>query len=99
MAERTKSPRLRVTRLDVIHATRTALAAMLSLALAKLGRLPESYWAPITTLVVMESTLGAELVTSGQRLIGTALGAILGALLAAVAPATIPVFGVAIFGT
>jgi uncharacterized membrane protein YccC len=99
MAERAKAPRFRVSRAAIIHAARTAVAATVSLAIAKLVRLPESYWAAITTLVVMQSTLGAELAVSAQRLLGTALGAILGALLAAFGPATVVVFAVAVFGT
>jgi uncharacterized membrane protein YgaE (UPF0421/DUF939 family) len=43
--------------------------------------MPEAYWAAITTLVVMQSSLGATLEISGQRLAGTALGAAAGALL------------------
>jgi uncharacterized membrane protein YccC len=63
------------------HLARTTVAAMLSLYLANLFKLPESYWAPITTLIVMQSTLGDTLNVSGQRLAGTAMGAVAGALL------------------
>jgi len=49
---------LRVTRQDVIHIARTTIAAIVSLIVARLFRLPEAYWAAITTLVVMQSTLG-----------------------------------------
>lgn len=50
--------------------------------MAGLFRLPEAYWAAITTLIVMQSTLGAAFTVSKQRLAGTALGAAAGALLA-----------------
>src|SRR5271156_1259074 len=63
------------------HLARTTVAAMLSLYLANLLRLPESYWAPITTLIVTQSTLGDTLTVSGQRFAGTAMGAVAGALL------------------
>lgn len=61
-------------------AARTALAAGGSLAVAKLLGLPEAYWAPITAVVVTQSTLAASWITSRQRVIGTALGAAVGVL-------------------
>lgn len=64
---------------SVIHAARTAVAAIISFELARLLRLPEAYWAPISTMIVMQSTLGAALPVSAQRFIGTALGALAGA--------------------
>jgi uncharacterized membrane protein YccC len=73
-------PRLR--RQDLVHATRTAAAAAASLEIAYLLKLPEPYWAAITTLIVMQSTLGAALTISEQRFAGTALGAAMAALLA-----------------
>ncbi|MGD0222479.1 MAG: FUSC family protein [Terriglobia bacterium] len=45
---------------DLVHTLRTAVAAVGSVLIARLLRLPESYWAAITTMVVMQSTLGAE---------------------------------------
>lgn len=63
-----------------VHAIRTALAAVMSLVIARLTRLPEPYWAPISTLVIMQSTLGASLRLSVQRFAGTALGAAIGGL-------------------
>ena len=71
-----------LTRQAVGHSLRTAVAAAVSLLVARLFRLPESYWAAITTLVVMQSTLGAAWTVSQQRFAGTALGAAMGALLA-----------------
>jgi uncharacterized membrane protein YgaE (UPF0421/DUF939 family) len=47
--------------------------------LARLLKLPEFYWAPISTIVVLLST-GNPLTTAWQRFAGTALGAALGAL-------------------
>jgi uncharacterized membrane protein YccC len=66
----------------VAHATRTAVAALASLWVARLFRLPEAYWAPITTLVITQSSLGAALAVSWQRFVGTALGALVGAIAA-----------------
>jgi len=79
------------------QSARTAVAAMASLLVARLFRLPEAYWAPITTLIVMQSTLGAALAISGQRFAGTALGAVVGALVATFFPANVWVFGAAVF--
>jgi uncharacterized membrane protein YgaE (UPF0421/DUF939 family) len=79
------------------HSARTAVAAALSLAVARLFKLPEAYWAAVSTLVVMQSTLGAAWAISKSRLIGTALGAALGALLANCFSPGIILFGLAIF--
>ena len=49
---------------------------------ARLFKLPQSYWAPITTLVITQSSLGTTLAVSWQRFIGTAAGAALGAVVA-----------------
>jgi uncharacterized membrane protein YgaE (UPF0421/DUF939 family) len=76
---------------------RTAIAAAGSLLLARLCKLPESYWAPITTLVIVQSTLGSALTISFQRLIGTAIGAFAGALITTYLHATVLTFGMGIF--
>ena len=78
---------------DQIHAVRTAVAALTSLLIGRLFRLPESYWASITTIVVMQSTLGAAWTVSQQRMAGTALGAIVGGFLATYAPGNAAAFG------
>jgi hypothetical protein len=57
------------------HPARTAVAAMVSLLAADAFKLPDAYWAAITTIVVMQSTLGAAVKISAQRFAGTALGA------------------------
>jgi hypothetical protein len=65
-----------------VHSARTAAVAVTSLLVAKQLELPEAYWAPITTLVIEQSSLGAALSVSWQRFIGTLLGAMLGAVTA-----------------
>jgi uncharacterized membrane protein YgaE (UPF0421/DUF939 family) len=65
---------------------------------ARAFRLPESYWAPISALVVTQSTLGAVWTISRQRFIGTALGASVGALLTPHLGSSAVVFGSSIFG-
>jgi uncharacterized membrane protein YgaE (UPF0421/DUF939 family) len=63
------------------HSVRTAVAALLSLVVARLLGLPQPYWAPISTLVVTQSTLGAAWNISRQRFLGTAVGSASGAFL------------------
>jgi hypothetical protein len=50
----------------VEHSGRTAVATRISLLIAREFRLQESYWAAVTTLIVMQSTAGAALVISGR---------------------------------
>lgn len=82
MGKTRKSKWLRVTQQDLIHSVRTGIAACVSLEIARLCRLPEAYWATITTIVIMQSTLGAALTISEQRFAGTVLGSVMGTLLA-----------------
>ena len=79
-----------------VHSARTALAAVASLLVARLFQLPEDYWAPSTTLVSTQASLGAALKVSTQRLVGTALGAVLGALLASRFESNVLVFGLCV---
>lgn len=88
---------LGLTRYDVIHAARTTVAALISLLVARLFKLPESYWAAITTLVVMQSTLGAAFTVSWHRFVGTAIGAAAGALFATYFGSNAAIFALGIF--
>jgi uncharacterized membrane protein YccC len=81
----------------LVHSLRTSVAAVTSVLVARLFRLPESYWAPITTLVITQSSLGAALTVSGQRLAGTALGALVGAIMAIYFGPRLLAFGVGVF--
>lgn len=76
---------------------RTALAAVASFMIARLLRLPEAYWATISTIIVMQSTLGAALTVSWQRFAGTVLGAISGAVLSTYFRSNIAAFGAGVF--
>ena len=89
----------RLNRHALVHSTRTAIAATASLLVARALGLPEAYWAAITTLIIMQSTLGAALAVSEQRLAGTALGAALAALLATYFGSNMIVFGLGVFAT
>jgi uncharacterized membrane protein YccC len=79
------------------HSARTAVTAIASLLVARLLRLPEDYWAPITAMIIMQSSLGAALPISAQRLAGTVLGTVLGALAVTWFNGNILVFGIAVF--
>ena len=55
---------------SIAHSVRTAIAAVIA---ARLVQMPEAYWAAIATLVVMQSSLGATLTLSIERVVATAL--------------------------
>jgi len=70
---------------------------MASVLVARLLRLPEAYWAPITTLVIAQSSLGAAFAVSWQRFVGTAVGAAVGAIVASYFGPHLLAFGAGIF--
>jgi uncharacterized membrane protein YgaE (UPF0421/DUF939 family) len=80
----------------LLDAARTTVAAVVSLLLARLLKLPEFYWAPISAIVIIESIIDPKTV-AWQRFAGTALGAALGGLIATFFPANALVYAVAIF--
>ena len=79
------------------HAIRTALAATASVIIARFAQMPEAYWAAVATLVVMQSTLGATLTLSIERIVATAMGASIGAVETSYFGANLIAFAVAIF--
>lgn len=79
------------------HSVRTAVAAVISILVARLFGLPEAYWAPITTLVITQSSLGSALTVSWERAVGTVLGAVAGAVLASHYGPHVLVFGAGVF--
>ena len=81
----------------LVHSARTAVTAVTSLLVARLFRLPESYWAPITTLVIEQSSLGAALAVSWQRFVGTILGSAIGAIVAYLSGEYALAFGASVF--
>src|SRR6266576_7078707 len=82
---------------SVTYAAQTALAVLVSYLIARWFRLPEAYWAPMSTLTVMQSTLSAALPISVQYVAGTAVGAAAGAVTDFYFPANVWAFGVAAF--
>jgi uncharacterized membrane protein YccC len=97
MARPKKTKWWRAEESELVHAAQTAIAAVVSFLIARLFRLPEAYWAAITTLIVMQSSLGAAWTIAKQRLAGTALGAIAGGLLAAYVGSNVWIFGAGVF--
>jgi uncharacterized membrane protein YgaE (UPF0421/DUF939 family) len=81
----------------LLHSARTAVVTVASLLVALLFRLPATYWAPITTLVITQSSLGTALAVSWQRFVGTALGAVVGAIAASYFGSRLVVFGLGVF--
>ena len=81
----------------LVHAARTAVAAAASVLVARQFRLPEAYWAAVSTLIVTQSNLRATWTISLRRLAGTALGASSGALLATYFGPNILAFGAGAF--
>ena len=82
---------------SVWHAVRTAIAATLSVLLARLVGMPEAYWAVIATLVVMQSPLSSTVPLAIQRIVASALGASLGAIESACFGANLVAFALTIF--
>jgi len=77
-------------------AAKTGLAAIASLYFAHMLRMPESYWAAISAIIVMYSDVGKTVSASWHRLIGTAIGVSIGAAFAAGFGARMWAFGVAV---
>ena len=80
-----------------LDAARTTVAAITSLLIARVGRMPEAYWAPIIAVVVIQSSLGAALRISAERMAGTALGAMMGAILPQIAGSSLWSYGAGVF--
>jgi hypothetical protein len=66
---------------SLLDTARTSLAAVAAMLLARLLKMPEYYWAPISTIVIIQSTIPPRTL-AWQRFVGTAVGAVLGAALA-----------------
>jgi len=84
-----------VNRDSVLDSVRTAIAAVTAMLVARLLKLPEYYWAPISAIVIIQSTIPPR--TLGwQRFVGTALGAVLGVALATFLRPSAVVYGLGI---
>jgi uncharacterized membrane protein YgaE (UPF0421/DUF939 family) len=72
---------LGIIRAVLINSARTTVAAVASMLLARTLKLPEFYWAPISTIVILLSAIDP-MTLAWQRFVGTALGAAVGGLIA-----------------
>jgi uncharacterized membrane protein YgaE (UPF0421/DUF939 family) len=86
----------RLTFDTLLGAARTTVAAVVSMLLARVLKLPEYYWAPISAIVIIQSTIDPRTL-AWQRFAGTALGALLGAIIATFFPSSALVYAAAIF--
>ena len=86
----------RLTFDTLLNAARTTVAEVVSMLLARVLKLPEYYWAPISAIVIIQSTIDPRTV-AWQRFAGTALGALLGAIIATFFPSSALVYAAAIF--
>ena len=67
-------------------AVRVTAAAVLAFALAKLLGFAHGYWAVITAIIVMQTSVGGSLKAALDRLLGTMAGALYGAAIAVAVP-------------
>jgi uncharacterized membrane protein YccC len=67
-------------------AVRVTAAAVLAFALANLLGFSHGYWAVITAIIVMQTSVGGSLKAAIDRLLGTMAGALWGAAIAVVVP-------------
>jgi uncharacterized membrane protein YgaE (UPF0421/DUF939 family) len=65
------------------QAIKTGVAALLCLYITKLLGLSQGYWAAISSIIVLQSHMGATIKASVGRLMATALGAMVGAIFVA----------------
>ena len=82
--------------LSIAHVCLAAIAALVSYLIATLFRLPEAYWAPMSTLIVMQLTFSAALPVAVQYVAGTAAGAAVGAATDAYAHGSVWAFAAAV---
>lgn len=81
---------------SIAHVILSALTAVLSYLIARMFRLPEAYWAPMTSVLVMQLTLSAAFPIAVQYVLGTAVGAFVGAVSDIYFHGSLAAFGAAI---
>jgi uncharacterized membrane protein YccC len=82
---------------SIPHAIRTAIAATLSILLARAVGMPQPYWSAIATMVAMQSPLSSTVPLAMERIVASALGASLGALESAYLGTNLIAFTVVLF--
>ena len=80
----------------LVDSARTAVATLVSLLVARALKFPEYYWAPISTIIIMQSSM-QPFQGAWQRFVGTALGAALGAAIATYVGRTAVIYAIGIF--
>lgn len=78
--------RLREARGELRLAARTTFAALITFALAHLLALPQGFWAVLTSVIVMQASVGGSLKASLDRIVGTAAGGLWGVVVTLVVP-------------
>src|SRR5438270_8682058 len=71
---------------EIRLAIRVTIAACAAYALARLLALPQAYWAVITAILIMQTSVGGSLKAALDRLGGTLAGAVYGALVSIAIP-------------
>jgi uncharacterized membrane protein YgaE (UPF0421/DUF939 family) len=87
---------LGIDRKTLLDSTRTAAATLVSLLLARALKFPEYYWAPISTIIIMQSAI-QPFQGAWQRFVGTALGAALGGAIASYVGRSAVIYALGIF--
>jgi uncharacterized membrane protein YgaE (UPF0421/DUF939 family) len=82
---------------EYAYPIRTLIAAVAALVAARLLALPESYWAAISALIVVQPDFRASLKVSWHRLIGTAIGAGIGAFFGTFLGRGVPLYALGLF--
>ena len=96
MSPRKISKLLGMDRHALVDSARTAVATLVSLLVARALKFPEYYWAPISTIIIMQSSM-QPFQGAWQRFVGTALGAALGAAIATYVGRSAVVYALGIF--
>lgn len=81
---------------SIAYVVLSAAAAVISYAIARHFCLPEPYWAPMATVIVMQVTLSATFPVAVQYVMGTAVGAAVGAATDMYFHPSVAAFGAAI---
>ena len=67
-----------VGRIQLKHALKSTLAAVIAMAVTEAVGLKQGYWAVITSLLIMQTNLGGSIAAGWSRLLGTSVGAAIG---------------------
>jgi uncharacterized membrane protein YccC len=69
---------------------RTMVAGMATFGLAEFARLPQGYWAVLTAIIIMQTSVGGSVKATIDRMIGTLSGAVYGGAVAFFVPHATP---------